>query len=331
MKKIFLLLAVFFVSDIFAYDGIIIVLEAPLLKEPSLNSVVLQTLRKGSRVYVPNEIGNLLSQDEPMPEFIQTYDRVGNIAYIPTRYIKLITHEVSENKMPISYQGADPTDYRLEEPIPSTYPFDDNSYIRASLSYSIANNIKSPYDYDSHFSEQTFPNETGVKLVLSRRVEFDNYDRYYFGFVGAINTTNNETLFLNGNVAQENRSVIKLGPILTFDAYKAEKLRLTIGTGFTYNYHKSLMTVRDGLANSEQRIFSGYSLSPFTNTMLQFVNVFPHTDFIMGADLNLYLPHTQTTKDEITFPQLWGENAPTQIQAGMKPQVAFFLGFQAKY
>lgn len=331
MKKILLLIAVLLVTETHAYDGVIIVLEAPLLQYPNLNSVVLQTLRKGARVYVPNEIGNLLEQDIDLPEFTQTYDRVGNIAYIPTKYIKIITKEISENKMPITLPVNDPTDYRLEEPIPANYPFDDHSFLRASIAFTMGNNIKAPYDYDSAFSEQTFSSETGAKLVLSRKMNFDNYDRYYFGIVGGINTTNNKVVFRNTNYAEENRSVIKAGPIITFDAYKAEKLRFTIGTGFTYNYHKSTVTMSDTLGNSEQRLFSGYSLSPFSNTMIQFSDVIPMTDLILGADLNLFLPHNQKSTDEISVPEIWASESSNEIHAGLKTQVSFFLGIQVKY
>lgn len=314
-----------------AYDGVIIVLEAPLLKEPKLNSRVLQTLRKGSRVYVPREIGNLLIEDAQLPEFIQTYDRVGNIAYIPTKYIKIVTHDLSENQMPITLPGVDPTDYRIEEPIPTTYPFDNSAYLRALVAVSLGNNIKAPYDYNSNFSRQSFSTEKGARLILTKKISFDNYDRYYYGFIGSINTVNNTIDFENTNTANENRSILKAGPIITFDAYKTEKLRLTIGTGFTYNYHKSTLSMEDSLGNSEERVFSGYSLSPFTNTIIQLSDVLPMTDLIAGADLNLFLPHTQKSTDEITIPELWNELSPNQIQTGLKPQVSFYLGIQVKY
>ena len=337
MKKLIPLILAYFLSCIFlstflyAYEAVVIVLEAPLLKEPKMSSIALQTLRSGERVYVPNEIGNLLATDQELPEFIQTYDRVGNIAYIPAKYIKIVTHEISEERMPIRHPISDPTDYRTEEPIPVTYPFDNTSYLRASISLSAGNNIKAPYDYNSAFNKQTFSAETGLKVVVSRKINFDHYDRYYFGFVTSINTTNNTLEFKNATLSKENRSVLKIGPILTFDAYKTENLRFTLGTGFTYNYHKSTITLSDNQGDSEERMFSGYSLSPFTNTTIQFQDILPLTDFIMGADLNLYLPHAQKTKDEIAVPVLWNSDAPNQIQAGLKPQVSFFLGIQVRY
>ena len=321
----------FYTFTICAYEGIVIVLEAPLLKEGKLNSKVLQTLRKGATVYVPNEIVDQFKDNNNLPQFIQTYDRVGNIAFIPTKYIKIITNESNENKTPITLSGGDPTDYRIEEPIPTTYPFSDSTFVRASLSLSQGSNIKAPYNYNSLFLKQNFSSESGVKLIVTRKIIFDNYDRYYFGIVSAITSVSNSIAFKNSNYSTENRSVLKIGPIITFDPYKTESLRLTLGSGFTYNYHKSTIQLSDNLGNSEQQIFSGYSLSPFLSSFVQISNVFPLTDVILGSDFNLFLPHSQKTQDKVSIPELWGNDPSYTISSGFKSQVSFFLGVQVKY
>ena len=327
MKKIVFSFLFLFAFKAFSYDAIVIVLQAPLLKEPRLNSTVLETVRQGARVYVPTEIGNLAKY----PDFIQTYDRAGNVAYVPSKYIKIVTHDLSENKMPITIGHHDPTDYRLEEPIPVTYPYDNTPFLRASLGLSLGNNSKSPYDYNSVFTKQTFSSETGARLVLTHKISFDNYDRYYFGLFGSISSVRNEVYFQNGNIAEESRSLIRVGPIITFDAYKSSRYRITLGTGFTYNLHKSSIKLSDNLGQSEERLFSGYSISPFTNTLIQVVDVLPSTDLIAGADFNFFLPHNEKSVDQVTLPAVWGSDSPNQIQSGLKAQVSFFLGVQVKY
>jgi hypothetical protein len=331
MKKIFILTAFLILNKTFAYDAIVIVLEAPLLKEAKLNSTVLQTLRKGARVYVPDEIGKLLAQNHDLPEFIQTYDRVGNVAFVPKKYIKIITEDLNEEKMPITIAGHDPTDYRIEEPISKTYPFDDSVTLRANVSLMLGNNTKNTYEYNSLFSKQNFSNETGLRLAVTRKVSFDKYDRIYFGLVTAFSIFENNISFQNSNTAVENCSILKLGPIITFDAYKADNLRFTLGTGFTYNYHQSSLTLSDTLENSETRDFSGYSLAPFINTAVQFTNVFPMTDFLIGSDFNLYLPHGQKTNTQPDSSGPWGANSVPKINAGIETQLSFFLGLQVKY
>ena len=327
MKIFFSFISLLFVTSATAYDAVVIVLEAPLLKEPKFNSVVLETLRKGARVYVPTEIAEL----SEIPDFIQTYDRVGDVAYIPKRYIKIITNNLSENNMPISIGSHDPTDYRIEEPIPKTYPFSDTGFLRASITLSTGNNIKAPFDYNSQLANQSFSSESGARLIVTRKISFDNYDRYYFGFLSAITTCNNSISFQNNSLATENRSIIRVGPVITYDAFKNANYRLTMGTGFTYNYHKSALKIIATDGASEERLFNGFSISPFASSLFQVVDVFPKTDLIGGVDLNLFLPHSQKTADEATITELWGENSPSQINAGFKPQVSFYLGFQVKY
>ncbi len=326
MKKIFLFIFFSMTSKVFAYDAIVIVLEAPLLKEPKMSAVVLQTLRKGSRVFVPTEVVH----EGTLPDFIQTYDRVGNIAYVPSRYIKLITNDLTEYKTSIS-PVHDPTDYRLEEPIPSTYPFDNTSFVRASFGLSIAPNASSAFQYGNTYHQQDFTPETGLQLKVTKKMTFDKYDRYYFGFTAAILSSGITINFDNGNRSKENRSIIKLGPLITYDAYKTHRHRLTLGTGFSYNYLKSSITVTDTQSNTEERLFSGFSLSPFATMLVQMTDVFPNIDFIAGADFNLNLASTQKSSDAITLPQLWGSDTTDHIQSGIKPQAIFHLGVQVRY
>ncbi len=314
------------IPQVYSYDAIVIVLEAPLFKAANSHSLVLQTLRKGSRVYVPNEIGNL----DDLPEFIQTYDRVGNIAYVPKNYIKIITNDLSENKMPISFPKNDPTDYRLEEPIPVTYPYNNVSFYRATFALFSGNNAKDPFDYNSTFKSQNFSYDSGIRFSVTHKIKFDQLDRYYFGFLGAIGAVKNTIAFKNTNNSIEYRSQIRLGPIVTYDAFKNEKYRLTVGTGFTYNFHKSTLEMK-GSAGKEQRLFSGFSLSPIANTQLQICEILPLTDLILGSDISLFLPHSEKAISEISVPELWSEDSPTQIQAGLKAQVSFFLGVQVRY
>ena len=305
-----------------AYDGVVIVLEAPLLKGPSLSSTVLQTIRKGERVFIPREY----YVDGTLPDFVPTFDRAGNPAFIPAKYVKVISGTDNESKQPIRL-AHDPTDYRIEEPIPSTYPFEDRSFLRASISFIVGNNTTSPYSYNSSFDKQKYRAEMGGRLVISHKISYDKYDRFYFGMIGFITSSKNTVEFKNDNVAEESRDLIRVGPWFTYDAYKSDKYRLAIGTGFTFNYHRSTLFI-DNASIGEERIFSGFSFSPMTSTSLQITEVFPNTDLIGGVDLSLFLPHSVKTTDQPAYPELWSED---QISSGLKAQASVFLGVQVRY
>ena len=327
MKKYFFTLfsiSFFSMKALYAYDGIVIVLEAPLLKSPDLGATVLQTIRKGQRVFIPQEIGDR----DILPEFVPTFDRAGNRAYIPSRYIKVITGTDKENYQPITIAGHDPTDYRLEEPIPVTYPFEERNVVRTSISFLVGNSTSSPYAYNSAFNEQNYGTEMGGRLTVTRNVAFDKYDRFYFGFIGLITSAKNSVDFKNSATAEESRGIIRGGPWLTFDAFKNETYRLSLGSGFTFNYHRTTLFV-DNVNSSEERIFSGFSISPLVSTALQVSDLFPNTDFVGGVDFSFYLPHSLQSKEEPEIPELWGDT--NQITSSFKTQVALFLGFQIKY
>lgn len=324
MNKIIFLLSIMFIVQAHAYEAIVIVLEAPLLRKPEMSSVVLQTIRKGQRVYVPNDS----YRDETIPEYFQTYDRAGNTAFIPSRFVKVITEDENEGLLPITLNDHDPTDYRLEEPIPVTYPFSNNNYLRASFSFTLSNNSKSPYDYEKSFDSQNYRTENGGRLVVSKKVEHDKYDRFYFGFISYITTSKNKVVFTNQNIASEIRDRFRIGPYISYDVFKNEKYRGTFATGFTFNYHKTAIVVENETL-SEERLFSGFSLSPIVSSNFQMNDVIPNTDFIAGMDLSLFLPHPLSTSENAEIPELWGEK--NTITEGFKPQISAFIGFQVKY
>jgi hypothetical protein len=324
-KTLFWFLIFFlFATSLFANEAIVIVLNAPLLSEPKMESRVLQTVRKGQKIFIPREEVS----EEAFPEYFTTYDRAGNLAYIPSQYVKPILKTTDEKRDPITLSSSDPTDYRLEEPIPSTYPFEDNHFVRTSISLLMANNLKSPYNYNSPFNDQDFGMEMGMRLTVTKKAQHDQYDRFYFGVIGFITSAKNKIQFKDGKNASESRDQVRAGPWVTFDAFKNEKYKLAMGTGFTFNYHRSLH-VYQMQVQSEQRFFNGYSISPMGNLSFQINNIIPHTDLITGLDLNLYLPHTLTSNDKIVISDLWPEEKT--ISVGFKTQASAFIGFQVKY
>lgn len=322
MKKYILGLSTFLAVSLnpaFSYDGIVLVLEAPLLKSPSMSSTVLQIIRKGETVFVPREYATL----EDMPEFIPTFDRAGNRAYVPSRYIKVVTGTTEENLQSIRYSGHDPTDYRIEEPIPKTYPFEDSSFFRVSAAFSIGNNTTSAYAYNSPFNSQNFGADMGLRLAITRKVTFDKYDRFYFGFIGLATFLSNDTTFSNDAFANESRNTLRGGPWLTYDAFKNENYRLSIGSGFTFNYHRSTLTI-DKEPMYEKRSFTGFSISPMTSTTFQVNDVIPNTDFVTGVDFSLFLPHSVKSSENAESNELWGED--NSIKSGLKAQASKPVG-----
>jgi hypothetical protein len=327
MKKkliLSLLLTLLSSTNAKAMDGIVIVLDAPLLKEPSLHSQVMQRIRKGQRVFIPSEV----LKENTLPEFIPTFDRAGNRAYVPSRFIKIVTKDMREYEQPITLAERDPTDYRIEEPIPETYPFGNYDYVRASASIFIGNNTQASYAFEPSYDNQDLGNDVGARIVVARKVTFDAFDRMYFGIIGSLSSTQNSAEFKNQSQTSEDQTLFRVGPILTYDLYKSSDMRFTFGGGFTYNSHKSLVGVESqGL--SEERVFTGYSLSPLLTSTFQFKSMVPHTDFIAGADISAFLPYTLKAETDAELPDLWNEI--DDIKSDFKLQASLFFGLQYNY
>ncbi len=306
-----------------AYEATVIVLEAPLLKDASYSSKVLATLRKGDKLQIPN---NIVEKGE-IPDFLPTLDRAGNTVFVPTKYVKIIYNDNREYLTSINYPVNDPTDYRLQEPISKIYPFDDSQTFRASFAYHIGSNFNSNYDYAQNFTSKGNSFEHGFRVTSLAKATHDPHDRFYFGFIGYVNTLQNEIHFTNGSSSRESHDVYRVGPFFNYDAYKTFKHRLSIGAGFTYNFHRTVIT-REDAGVEDTRIFDGYSLSPLFNLSFIRHDLFPYTDIVAGFDASFYLPHSLKTKDEAKT-NLWTDEV--EIKSSLKIQTSAYLGLQFKY
>lgn len=97
----------------FSLEGMITVLEAPVWKKPSESSTITQYLRRGDTVTIA---------DLPVinSDFVPIWDSLTNTAYIHTKHLKIFTADAKE--LQTKSLNQDPTDYRMDEPIPSNYP-----------------------------------------------------------------------------------------------------------------------------------------------------------------------------------------------------------------
>ncbi len=324
MKYILFVLFLLVSNRGFSNDAIVIVFQASLRNAPNDNATILQHIRKGERVYIPAS----LDLTKPLPLYIQTLDKIGNTAFIKSQYIKIITNDSQEEQWPNSIGSYDPTDYRIEEPIPATYPYMDHEYKRATIELSGGTNPHDLFDYGLPFAGQTYSYESGIRFFSSQKLNSDRTNRHYVGIIGGVSSVNNSFIFTDGSTAIQSRTLFRLGPFYSYDTFRNSKLRLILGAGVTLNYHRSAISISDALGNSDQQFFTGISLSPLISTTLAYDNFVPGLDFLMGTDLYLYLPHSQSAPNLSSSPVIWNSN---KIQSSFRTQVSLFIGVQTKY
>ncbi len=322
----------FLTHNTFAIEAIVISFKAPLVLTPDYKGHVSQVLSKGEKIFLGNEYN---TQDE-LPEFVETFDRLGQTVYIPSRMIKIIYRDERETKDSIVYidpkTGYDSTDYRIEEPIPHSYPFENREFSRLNVSLELGSNPKDPYDYNANISKQEFDYSKGIRFIYQRKMDFDLIDRLYFGAYVSFSSVNNQILFSSEAIAEENRSQARLGPIISYDFFKNEDYILNLGTGFTWNYHRSSIEIDVPNIGSEENLYSGFSVAPFITSQFFFRDVFPNADFTLGSEISAYLPHSQKASGtQILATDYWSANNPNTLSQNLRLQAQFHLGFNFKY
>lgn len=318
-------------TETYAAKAVVISFRAPMQSEAKNDASTFQVLKKGDVIFVADK-----DLKEPsFPGFYETIDRSGRTAYVKSEYLKIIYKDEREYAEPISYINPktkhDSTDYRIEEPIPHTYPFESREFTRMNVSFALGSNPKNPYQYEGNVSAQDFSYDIGLRLNYQKKLDFDQVDRLYFGIFTSISSVTNEITFTNGDSAKENRAIIRLGPILSFDFYKTDSHLLNLGTGFTWNLHRSSLLVDAQNVGEEDRLFTGFSLSPFVQSMFAFRNIYPNLDFTLGSELSFYLPHKQSASGLPEFSQYWNSERPSDFNQNLSIQAQFFMGLNFKY
>lgn len=332
MKKILLIILMFTqYKNLFAAQAVVISFRAPMQSEAKNDASTYQVLKKGEVIFVADKDLKTPS----FPGFYETIDRSGRTAYVKAEYLKIIYKDEREYNEPISYINPktkhDSTDYRIEEPIPHTYPFESREFTRMNISFALGSNPKSPYQYEGNINSQNFSYDIGLKLNYQKKLDFDQVDRLYFGVFSSVSSVTNKITFTNGDQARENRAVIRLGPILSFDFYKTNSHLLNLGTGFTWNLHRSSLLVDAENVGEEDRLFTGFSISPFVQSMFAFRDVYPNLDFTLGSELSFYLPHKQSASGLPEFSQYWNSENPSEFKQNLTMQAQFFMGLNFKY
>ena len=186
IKKIITLLLIIFINSAMAIDAEVIVLEAPLLAAPDQSARTLQRVRKGKKLFInSNQLNNsqwqmnynVDSNGEPLPQnkentlFLKTLTTAGEDAWISKKFVKVIYNDEREDQLQMNpYASYDPTDYRIEEPLPDTYPLIDPRKARAYMSFGIGPAAKSGFNYGTTVLEEQIGNKYSFNTIYARKV-----------------------------------------------------------------------------------------------------------------------------------------------------------------
>jgi len=321
------------------HTGIVKVLSAPLLRAPNNHATVVQSVRKADQVYLHPEqflttefslMGGPKDTGEEL--FYKTIDRNGNTAYIARKYVKVIYKDQRESKTSIAVQGTDETDYRLEEPLPKNYPLEESINGRGFFAFGMGPGHKTGYPYNSDVNAEKVSTQKGIVFTYLRNVPFDLTNRVFFGGRFQAYSDDTEYSFTDGNTSTESQGQVGLGPFISYDAWRSSEYRLAIASSITINYHRSLISRSSTIEGlSEERTFTGFSVTPIFTAFLQKREIVPDVDFIVGFDMHLTLPH-HLKSSTAEVPELWNTDPnDDQVPVPFGGLYSFFLGIQSNF
>lgn len=350
MKRLLLLLLIS--STLQAGEGIITSLEAPILRDRSLDAPAIQFARKGQKIYIhekhflngpldivygsedkkaQNELMGI-SDDNNYESFYETIDKNGQTAFISRRFVKLITGDIREFSQNVTPYRPDPTDYRPDEPLPKNYPLIDGERNRAAFSFSMGPDIKSNYNYNSVLEKEEFSNRYGFSVAYGRKAGWDKTDRFYFGGVFHGWTSQAKFTLFDDRRVTENRSQLGIGPYLSYDPWRDEKFRLTIRGSLSMNLTRNLVNQTDTSGFKEERLFKSISFAPRLTSFIQRRSQDGSFDFIGGFDVQFYLPHEMRSTTQPTT-DFWNDPGSREdsVYVPFTAHWSLFVGVQTYY
>jgi hypothetical protein len=360
-----LALSLLFISlQAFALDAVVTVLETPMLSAKSLDAPVVQYLRKGDVIKIhpalnknsryehmaPSQqkirkIQARLVQskelqddpflermgEEPLPhdEFIPTLDRLGNTVYVIKDHLYVYFETPAEFNQDII--RPDPTDYRLEEPLPKNYPLYSPTGYRGIFIFGITQPYFESYPYASKAKTKGYMSPLDLNVAFLRQAPDDKYDRFFIGGNLNLRVFSNSYTFFNGRMSEERGLKIGLGPYIAYDAFKGVKDRLNLyGVINVYLFNQLNITQSDAFT-SDERNFQAYNVSPRIGVQYHRKQILEDLDFILGSSMEFELPSTYRAHGSSSQAQWWQKERHDRFQTRTSFTLAGYIGFQSAY
>jgi hypothetical protein len=341
----------------FAAEGMVSVLEAPLFRRPYRNSSVIQYVHQDEIIYIhplvlvdQSAYGNLPEgkklgsddKDDPFSltedienyhegsEFVLTKDNLGRDAWILREHV----HIWYEDPRELSQKTASPdnTDYRLMEPLPDGYPIARLEKNRGSIALSLTSPQTTNYRYNQRVTAEGYGNQFELNAQLLRVVSRELSGRWYAGGLLSIRTAENEYR-LESRSAQEQWTRLGAGGVISYDAWRSEKSRITI-KGFLLAYPLTQVTIRQNeraSGDEEIRQYRGWNSAARLETQWTRIKFFQNLDFTLGLWSELESPMELEAKTSTNRPQWWGEGKGDSFSSSIAFTFAGVVGLQSSY
>ena len=345
MKKILALLFIRLTAKAFGLEGVVIVHEAPLLEKPEINSKVLQIAHLNDVVTVhpkhDRDNGNKAEYKEydfinisevETDGYYHVMTKSAEDAYIPKRYLKIVYNDERESRFDAHAFANDPTDYRLEEPLPKDYPLFIQERRRAIAFFSTGPGRKMNYKYRTPILNEKFSSHKGFQLHYLFKVNFDKFDRFYFGPYFRFMNQQNKFTLTDQTSTQETRALLSGGSKLNYDIFRGEDYRFNIGGGVNLNWDRLIVQQRTFAGLFEERIFQNLYFSPVLTADFHYLDLFPNVDFVVGFEIEVTPSSILKTDSKISVEDLWNQDQNLdQVVVPFGAQYTLNIGVLSKF
>lgn len=357
IKFLFLFL---FSSSLWAQQAQVVVLEAPVFAKPDSNSKVVQYLRKGQKIYIhPSELARdrydgLIDEEHdkivqfegnynknypdtffkngdtyfphPSSKFYKTLTKSGADGYILKEHIFLLYKDVRELNQKIVKK--DPTDYRIEEPLPKGFPIAQPTGYRGQFLYSMGTPSTSSYPYNEKIDDSGYDYNKELIFIWSRHVKWDLNRRFFFGGTFYFHSSNVKHTTENLDTT-ENVLRVGAGPMLSYDAWKTDRYAINLNASLTFNFYDNI-EIKQSIKSSnvsDSREYKANHFTPRLGSQFFIREILSTFDFVMGINLSLELPYTYSSASSPEYPQYWQDS----FDRDWSIQQSYLIGLQSDY
>lgn len=364
MKKISFLL-LFFSVNTYALEAVVTVLETPMFKYRSYEAPVVQYLRKGDIIKVhpslandpslnihspsPKKLAELKKELKESPEynqdplfrgedentsyledeFIPTLDRQGNEVYVLSAHIYVYFNDSREFNQTITKK--DPTDYRLEEPLPKNYPLENPTGYRGQFIIGVAQPNYESYPYQDSFKRKGYNSPIDLNLTLMRKAPGNYNDRLFLGGTLNLRSYKNTFTFHDKRYSEEAGIKFGLGPTISYDAFKGEKNRINLSLTVMVNLIDQLKVTQSSNLTTESRTYKAFSLAPRINLQYHRKEVLPEIDFVLGTSMEAATPASFRAQDGAGEASWWQHLGNDKFTTATQFSLSGYLGIQSSY
>lgn len=342
----FLLVGILLTSKAWALEAVVTVLETPLFREKSYDSPVVQYLRKGDTLKVHPSLANSTQYDHLAPseealmayemeqvfledEFIPTLDRQGKTAYVLSEHIYIYFNDSREFTQTVIKK--DPTDYRLEEPLPKTYPLISPTGYRGQLFLGFTQPSSESYPYPGSVKTKGYMSPVDVSFAMMKQVSYHRQDRFYFGGMLNFRTYKNSFTFFDKRISQERSVKLGIGPTIAYDAYKGERNRVSLQGSIMAYFINQLDVSQNSLEANETRGYRAISFSPRISVQYHRKQVIEGLDLVAGTNIEMETPQNFRAIDGGGQASWWRNLGNDEFSTRATFSLAIFAGIQAAY